>query len=133
MMVVAPMRLAKAAVPYLAASERGSFVAIGGSEAAQPRAPFPLGPTRAALQGFIKLLADQYGPTGVRFNTVAPGLMDNAEDEFHPNWKASVPLARYGRSEEVGQAVAYLVSEKSSYVTGQCLTVDGGMNRPLGL
>jgi NAD(P)-dependent dehydrogenase (short-subunit alcohol dehydrogenase family) len=133
MMVLAPMRLAKAAVPYLASSGRGSFVAISGIEAGQPRAPFPLGPTRLALQGFIKLLSDRYGRDGVRFNTIAPGLMESAASEFHPDWASTVPLGRVGRNEEIGEAIAFLVSEASSYITGQCLTADGGVNRPLGL
>jgi len=62
------MRLAKAVVPHLGASQRGSFVVISGIEAGRPRAPFPLGPTRLAVPGFIKLLADRYGPQGIRFN-----------------------------------------------------------------
>ena len=133
MMVLAPMRLAKAAVPHLVSSGRGSFVAISGIEAGQPRAPFPLGPTRLALQGFIKLLSDRYGRNGVRFNTIAPGLMESAANEFHPDWADTVPLGRVGRNEEIGDAIAFLVSEASSYITGQCLTADGGVNRPLGL
>ena len=54
MMVVAPMRLAKMVLPHFAANGRGSFVAISGIEAGQPRLPFSLGPTRLALHGFIK-------------------------------------------------------------------------------
>lgn len=133
MMVLAPMRLAKAVIPHLVASGRGSFVAISGIEAGQPRVPFPLGPTRLALQGFIKLLADRYGPEGVRFNAIAPGLMESAASEFHPDWAGTVPLRRVGKNAEVGEAIAFLVSDASSYVTGQCLTADGGVNRPLGL
>lgn len=133
MMVVAPMRLAKAVVPHLIASGRGAFVAISGIEAAQPRAPFPLGPTRLALQGFVKLLADRYGPEGVRFNAIAPGLMESAAKEFHPVWAETVPLGRIGRNSEIGEAIAFLLSDAASYITGQCLTADGGVNRPLGL
>mgnify|MGYP000330227986 CR=1 FL=1 len=133
MMVVAPMRLARAVLPHLVKSGRGSFVAISGIEATQPRAPFPLGPTRLALHGFIKLLADRYGPEGVRFNAIAPGLMESATSEFHPDWASTVPLGRVGRNAEIGEAIAFLVSDASSYMTGQCLTVDGGVNRPLGL
>lgn len=133
MMVIAPMRLAKAVLPHLGMNGRGSFVAISGIEAGQPRLPFTLGPTRLALQGFIKLLADRYGPEGIRFNAIAPGLMESAEAEFHPEWAGTVPLGRVGRNEEVGQTIAFLLSEASSYITGQCLTVDGGVNRPLGI
>ena len=58
MMVVAPMRLAKAVVSHLGVSGRGSFVVIPGIEVGQPRVPFPLGPARLAAQGSIKLLFD---------------------------------------------------------------------------
>lgn len=133
MMVLAPMRLAKAVLPYIGAHGRGSFVAISGIEAGQPRLPFALGPTRLALHGFVKLLADRYGPEGVRFNVVAPGLMESGRAEFHPDWAGTVPLGRVGRNEEVGQTIAFLLSTASSYMTGQCLTVDGGVNRPLGI
>ncbi|GKX35809.1 MAG: oxidoreductase [Rhizobiaceae bacterium MnEN-MB40S] len=133
MMVVAPMRLARAALPHLLKSGRGAFVAISGIEAGQPRAPFPLGPTRLALQGFIKLLADRYGRNGVRFNAIAPGLMESGANEFHPDWASDIPLGRIGRSAEIGEAIAFLVSDAASYITGQCLTVDGGLNRSLGL
>lgn len=133
MMVVAPMRLAKAVLPHLGVHGRGSFVAISGIEAGQPRLPFTLGPTRLALHGFVKLLADRYGPQGIRFNAVAPGLMESGQAEFHPDWAGTVPLGRVGRNDEVGKTIAFLLSEASSYITGQCLTVDGGVNRPLGI
>ena len=133
MMVIAPMRLAKAVLPHIGANGRGSFVAISGIEAGQPRLPFVLGPTRLALHGFVKLLADRHGPDGIRFNVVAPGLMESAQSEFHPEWAGTVPLGRVGQNREVGQTIAFLLSEASSYITGQCLTVDGGVNRPLGL
>ena len=104
MMVLAPMRLAKAA---------------------QPRAPFPLGPTRLALHGFIKLLADSHARDGVRFNAIARGLMESGKTEVHPEWADTVPMGRVGRT------VAFLLSEGAVHITGQCLTVDGGVNRAL--
>jgi NAD(P)-dependent dehydrogenase (short-subunit alcohol dehydrogenase family) len=133
MMVIAPMRLAKAVLPHIGVHGRGSFVAISGIEAGQPRLPFVLGPTRLALQGFIKLLADRHGPDGIRFNTVSPGLMESGQSEFHPDWAGTVPLGRVGRNQEVGQTIAFLLSQAAGYITGQCLTVDGGVNRPLGM
>ncbi|MBG6208429.1 NAD(P)-dependent dehydrogenase (short-subunit alcohol dehydrogenase family) [Labrenzia sp. EL_126] len=84
------------------------------------------------MHGFIKLLADRYGRQGIRFNALAPGLMESAHAEFHPEWAETVPMGRVGRNEEVGRTIAFLLSEASSYITGQCLTVDGGVNRPVG-
>jgi NAD(P)-dependent dehydrogenase (short-subunit alcohol dehydrogenase family) len=59
--------------------------------------------------------------------------MESAPQEFHPDWAATVPLGRVGRNAEVGQTIAFLLSDAASYITGRCLTVDGGVNRPLGI
>lgn len=59
--------------------------------------------------------------------------MESAESKFHPEWAEIVPLGRVGRNNEVGQTIAFLVSDAANYITGQCLTVDGGVNRPLGV
>lgn len=133
MMVLAPMRMVKAVLPHMMAQKSGSIVAISGIEAAQPRLPFPLGPTRLALQGFVKMLSDRHGRDGIRINTISPGLMQSAETEFHPDWSDHVPLGRVGQNQEVGETIAFLLSQAAGYITGQCLTVDGGVNRPLGL
>ncbi|MBG6202237.1 NAD(P)-dependent dehydrogenase (short-subunit alcohol dehydrogenase family) [Labrenzia sp. EL_13] len=126
------MRLAKAVLPHIGKHGRGSFVAISGIEAGQPRLPFTLGPTRLALHGFIKLLADRYGRQGIRFNAVAPASWKVHTQSFTPEWAETVPMGKVGRNEEVGRTIAFLLSEASSYITGQCLTVDGGVNRPVG-
>jgi NAD(P)-dependent dehydrogenase (short-subunit alcohol dehydrogenase family) len=133
MMVLAPMRMIKAVLPQMIAQKSGSIVAISGIEAAQPRLAFPLGPTRLALQGFVKMLSDRHGRDGIRINTISPGLMQSAENEFHPDWSDHVPLGRVGQNREVGETIAFLLSLSAGYITGQCLTVDGGVNRPLGL
>jgi len=133
MMVLAPMRLIKAVLPQMIAQKSGAIVAISGIEAAQPRLPFPLGPTRLALQGFVKMLADRHGRDGIRINTISPGLMESAATEFHPDWADQVPMGRVGQNREVGETIAFLLSQGAGYITGQCLTVDGGVNRPLGL
>lgn len=133
MMVLAPMRMIKAVLPQMIAQRSGVIVAISGVEAAQPRLPFPLGPTRLALQGFVKMLSDRYGRDGIRINTISPGLMESAAAEFHPEWSNQVPLGRVGQNREIGETIAFMVSRSAGYMTGQCVTVDGGVNRPLGL
>jgi NAD(P)-dependent dehydrogenase (short-subunit alcohol dehydrogenase family) len=59
--------------------------------------------------------------------------MESGAREFHADWAQTVPLQRVGRNEEIGRTIAFLLSEAAGYITGQCLTADGGVNRPLGL
>ncbi len=129
MMVIGPMRLAKAVVPSFQEQGSGAFVAISGIEATEPRPVFPLGPTRLALHGFIKLLADRYGREGLRFNCLVPGLVESAASEFHPGWVDLVPLGRVATVEEIAESVAFLLSPAAGYITGQAITADGGVNR----
>lgn len=133
MNVLGPMRLLKAALPPMRAQGTGAFVALSGIEALQPRMPYPLGPNRLALHGFIKLLSDRYGGAGIRVNCVAPGLMENAADEFPDGWKEMVPQGRYGAVEEIAATVAFLLSDAAGYITGQTIVADGGVNRNAGL
>ena len=133
MNVLGPMRLFRAALPHFRTSGGGSFVAMSGIEALQPRLPYPLGPNRLALHGFIKLLSDRHGREGIRLNCIAPGLMENAAGEFPEGWKDMVPMGRYGGVKEIGATVAFLLSEGGAYVTGQTIVADGGVNRNVGL
>ena len=91
--------------------------------------------SKAGLIGLTRELASQWGRYGIRVNAVAPGffasemtagLGDDA-DSF-PAWLTEqIPLGRGGRSGELDQSILYLLGAGSSFVTGQVLTVDGGM------
>lgn len=81
-----------------------------------------------------KSLADALGPYGIRVNSVSPGLMDTPMLRETPDVAAAsegfrqrTPLRRLGRPEEVGDAIAFLGSDLSSYITGVLLLVDGGL------
>lgn len=90
--------------------------------------------TKAALIGMTKALAKESGPSGIRVNCVTPGVIHTPmnggySQEDMEALRQDTPLMRIGAPEDVAQAVAYLASEKSGFVTGQVLGVDGGFGR----
>ena len=89
---------------------------------------------RAAVVNLTQTLAVEWAPKGIRVNAVAPGLTrtEAFEASYRPETlrrlEAAVPLGRMGRPEEVAAAVAFLVSPDAAYITGQTLTIDGGIS-----
>lgn len=87
--------------------------------------------SKAALIGFTKALAKEAGPSNIRVNCVAPGVVDtrmnaNLSSEDIENLSDETPLCRIGKPEEIANAVAFLATQDASFVTGQILSVDGG-------
>ena len=139
--LVGNMTLATAALPYLVSRGGGSvtFVSsIVGFEAVN--APLPYSAAKSAIHIVVKNLARMLGGSGVRVNVVAPGnvlfpggswekkLIDN-RDIVEQYIKSEVPARRFGRPEEIADAVVFLASERASFITGSCLVVDGGQSR----
>jgi 3-oxoacyl-[acyl-carrier protein] reductase len=88
--------------------------------------------SKAGVIGFTKSIAKEIGSKGVRVNAVAPGFINTKMTEALPEevkkaYMANIPLKRYGEPEEIAEVVAFLCEDRSRYMTGQVLKVDGGM------
>ena len=88
--------------------------------------------SKAGIIGFTKSLAKELASRNILVNAVAPGFIEtNMTDVLQENVKEEIkkqiPLKRIGKAEDVANAVYFLTSEESSYITGQVLQVDGGM------
>jgi NAD(P)-dependent dehydrogenase (short-subunit alcohol dehydrogenase family) len=125
MNVIRPTRLI---APVMAQQKAGSIVNISTAWVFEPSPMFPTSAVfRAGLAAYTKIFADTYAASNVRMNNVLPGWIDSlpATDER----RQSVPMQRYGTSEEIAATVAFLVSDGAGYITGQNIRVDGGLMR----
>jgi 3-oxoacyl-[acyl-carrier protein] reductase len=89
--------------------------------------------SKAGMIALAQSVAQEMAPKGIRVNTIAPGFIETAmtealPDEIRKEWTKKIPLRRAGQTEDVANTALYLASDLSSYVTGQVIQVDGGMN-----
>ena len=85
--------------------------------------------SKGAVIALTKYLAAYWAADNIRVNTISPGGIESGQNRtFQKRYSARIPLARMGTADEIAQAVLFLASEASSYVTGQNIIVDGGLS-----
>jgi len=129
------LRCCRAAFPALSECGAGAIVTISSLSARvgmPQRAAY--GSAKAGIEGLTRVLAVEWAPQSIRVNAVAPGYVLTelvqrtiAAGELNQERASSlVPLKRFGLTEEIAEAIAFLASQRASYITGQVLYVDGG-------
>ena len=140
------VRLCRLVLPGMMDRGFGRIVAITSVSVGQPVENLLLSSVlRPAVQGLVRTLADEAGPTGVTVNAVAPGfhltsaverlITRKIEDtgctrqDVLDQWTGEIPLGRLGEADELAALVAFLMSRQAGYITGQSITADGGWTK----
>ena len=126
-----PWYLCRAALPAMVDAGRGSIVnvtSVAGYIHGANEGPYAA--AKAALHQLTRTIATEYGPSGVRCNAVAPGIVHtwfiDAKAPQLLDEAERTPLRRLGTPDEIAAVVAWLVSDESSFVTGECINASGG-------
>ena len=88
--------------------------------------------SKGAINSFTKALAKELAPSNIRVNAIAPGVIDTEmnswlSSEERKSLASEIPMMKFGEVQDVGMLVTFLASENSKYITGQVITIDGGM------
>lgn len=127
MIVKSVVRMARLVTPVMEAQGGGAIVNVTTYATFEPSLWFPASCIyRAGVSSFTKLYADRYGPKNIRMNCLLPGFTDSLDVGKYGELAA---LKRIAKVEEQAKAAAFLLTEDSSYITGQSLRVDGGVTR----
>jgi short-subunit dehydrogenase len=82
---------------------------------------------KGGIVNFTRYLASYFGKNNIRVNTVSPGgIFNNQNPEFVKKYEKKTPLARMGKPEDIAPAISFLLSDSSSFITGQNIIIDGG-------
>lgn len=138
------VRLMRSAIPSMRRRGGGRIVTITSTSVERPLQEFALSNAmRPAVVGLVRTLACEMAPFGIRINNICPGRIGTervvaredavaretgrAVDELRRGMLARIPLGRYGAASEVADAVAYVVSDRATYLTGASIVIDGGL------
>jgi NAD(P)-dependent dehydrogenase (short-subunit alcohol dehydrogenase family) len=132
----------RAVIPHMLQQGGGSIVNISSVGAVLPKFPEELMylVSKAAVNALTKMVAYEFADKGIRVNCIMPGMMDTPliyeeimklydgdVEQMHRDRNARVPMKRMGEPWDIADAALFLVSDKAKYITGQILTVDGGL------
>ncbi|MEK9627631.1 MAG: SDR family oxidoreductase [Nitrospinota bacterium] len=127
-------QLTRRVLPVMLAQKSGSIIHISsilGLIAVPQVAAYNV--SKGALNQFSRSIAVEYGPSGIRSNSICPGLIETdmtadlmKDEDLMKEWSKDYPIGRFGKPEDVASACLYLASDESSFVTGTVLPVDGG-------
>lgn len=120
-------------VPYMIERQRGNIINISsmwGSLGASCEVIYSA--SKGAINSFTKALAKELAPNNIRVNAVAPGVIETdmnrwMNSEERKNLEYEIPMGRFGQSQEVAKLVVFLAKDESSYITGQIINIDGGL------
>ncbi|WP_226665591.1 elongation factor P 5-aminopentanone reductase [Metabacillus litoralis] len=130
--ITSPFLLAQKLIPSMIKKKTGNIIVISsvwGITGASCEVLYSM--VKGGQNSFVKALAKEVAPSNIRVNAIAPGaILTNMLSQFNEDelsgLEEEIPLGRLGKPQEIAEAVLFLSSKKSSYITGQVLTVDGG-------
>ena len=148
MNVIGPVRTVRALLPSLEAGRSPAIVLLGAAGAKMPYVNQVVSNVhKAGLLALVKTLSHELAPKGIRVNAISPGRtltrlwLDRAErlaaeqgttpDDVIEEFASEIPLGRFAEPDEIAQAVVFVASNRASYITGQSISVDGGIGRGL--
>lgn len=137
--LLAPVNASKKVIPWMKEAGGGCLLFISSISGLEAGSPPGYAAAKAALISYSKTMAIELAPHGIRVNTVAPGSIEfegglwaHAKEGNPPLYNmilGSIPSGRLGTPEEVANLVVFLASARASWITGECVLVDGGQRK----